>query len=79
MLQLQSDPLMVLRFYERDFDTVINPEQFEYAQGMDVETIDLTSERLERLHRLQQNNVASSSPVPIAPASWCDEDNPQVG
>ena len=68
-LQLQANPLMLLRFYERDFDTVISPEQFEYAQGMDVETIDLTAERLERLHRLQQNNVASSSPVPIAPTT----------
>jgi hypothetical protein len=67
--QLQSNPLMLLRFYERDFDTVINPKQFEYTQGVDVETIDLTTERLERLRHLQQNNVASSSPVLIAPTT----------
>ena len=67
--QLQSNPLMLLRFYERDFDTVINPEQFEYEQGMDVETIDLTAQRLERLHRLQQNNVANSSPAPTTPTT----------
>jgi hypothetical protein len=67
--QLQPNPLMLLRFYERDFDTVINPEQFEYEQGMDVETIDLTAQRLERLHRLQQNNVANSSPAPTAPTT----------
>ena len=67
--QLQSNPLMLLRFYERDFDTVIDPEQFKYAQGTDVETIDLTAERLERLHRLQQTNVADSSPAQPPPTT----------
>lgn len=56
--QLRTDPLMLLRLYEIEFDKLIDAGVFRYQMG-DVDSRDLTAQRIEKLRRTQQARLAA--------------------
>ena len=50
---------MLLQLYERSFDVPVDPAAFEYTPG-DVDWVDLTARRLERLREDKESRLAAT-------------------
>jgi hypothetical protein len=59
-LQLSTDPLLLLEYFDVDFNAPISVGQFDYSPG-DTEWNDRTAEHLEYLRHLRQQQLARQS------------------